>query len=82
MFLYTKFRSAEFHSFSLVIAAIVHDYRHPSVSESFLIATNNPLALRYNNDHVTQRFALAEFFKTIKIGAISRICSIIILCVK
>jgi hypothetical protein len=58
-------------AFSLVVAALIHDYRHPNVHESFLYETGNPLAYRYNNEQVTQRFALAEFFKTINIQEIN-----------
>ncbi|GAQ86043.1 Cyclic nucleotide phosphodiesterase [Klebsormidium nitens] len=35
--------------FSLLIAAIIHDFKHPGVSNGYLIASRDPLATRYND---------------------------------
>lgn len=46
-----------------ILAAVCHDLDHPGVNQSFLVATNNPLAHLYNNNSVLEnhhwRFALS-----------------------
>jgi len=49
-------------AFSLVLAAAVHDFRHPGVSNLYLQKTAHPLALRYNDDSVLENFHIAEAF--------------------
>lgn len=48
-----------------IMAAVSHDLDHPGVNQSFLVATNNPLASLYNNNSVLEnhhwRFALCIF---------------------
>lgn len=48
-----------------IMAAVCHDLDHPGVNQSFLVATNNPLASLYNNNSVLEnhhwRFALCIF---------------------
>lgn len=48
-----------------ILAAVCHDLDHPGVNQSFLIATNNPLARLYGNNSVLEnhhwRFALSIF---------------------
>lgn len=48
-----------------IMAAVCHDLDHPGVNQSFLVATNNPLASLYNNNSVLEnhhwRFALSIF---------------------
>ncbi|KAI8617731.1 hypothetical protein BC830DRAFT_1062209 [Chytriomyces sp. MP71] len=45
------------------IAAIIHDFMHPGVNNTFLINTNNPLALRYNDVAVLENFHCATIFE-------------------
>lgn len=46
--------------FALFLAAAIHDYDHPGLSNSFLVTTRSPLALMYNdlspleNHHVSK----------------------------
>ena len=52
-------------AFSCIVAAIGHDYMHPGVTNNFLIATRNPLAIRYNDTSVLEHFhasSVAEIF--------------------
>ena len=48
-----------------ILAAVCHDLDHPGVNQSFLVATNNPLASLYQNNSVLEnhhwRFALCIF---------------------
>lgn len=47
---------------SLMFSAIMHDYRHPGVSNNFLIASKAVIAIRYNDDSVLENFHAASTF--------------------
>ncbi|KAJ3272942.1 hypothetical protein HDV01_005139 [Terramyces sp. JEL0728] len=49
--------------FACVIAAAAHDYMHPGFTNAFLIATKNPLALRYNDQSVLEHFHAASLYE-------------------
>lgn len=51
---------------SLLLAAAVHDFRHPGVSSNFLIATGSELAVRYNDESVLENFHAAEAFRVMQ----------------
>ena len=48
--------------FALVIAAAIHDFRHPGRNNSFLIHSHNHLALTYSDASVLEHMHLAEAF--------------------
>lgn len=48
---------------ALLIASVVHDYRHPGVSNNFLAETSSTLAIRYNDDSVLENFHAASAFE-------------------
>ena len=48
--------------FSLLVAALVHDMDHPGVTNAYLIATRDPLALTYNDESVLENLHLERFF--------------------
>jgi hypothetical protein len=50
--------------FACVVAAIGHDYMHPGFTNAFLVATKNPLALRYNDQCVLENFHAASVKET------------------
>jgi calcium/calmodulin-dependent 3',5'-cyclic nucleotide phosphodiesterase len=52
----------DIHAFSLIVAAAVHDFRHPGCSNAYLSSMGHPLALRYNDDSVLENFHVAEAF--------------------
>ncbi|KAJ3285721.1 High affinity cAMP-specific 3',5'-cyclic phosphodiesterase 7A [Borealophlyctis nickersoniae] len=52
-----------FEQLATVIAPIIHDYMHPGVNNAFLIATLNPLAIRYNDQAVLENFHCASVFE-------------------
>lgn len=51
------------HSMALLMAAIMHDYRHPGVNNSYLIRHLDPLAIIYNDSSVLENFHASEGFK-------------------
>ena len=50
---------------ALLFAAVTHDYRHPGVSNAFLMKTRSTLALRYNDDSVLENFHAASAFEVV-----------------
>ena len=50
---------------SLFIAGIIHDYKHPGLTNNYLITTNNEIAIRYNDQSVLENYHVAEAFKLI-----------------
>ena len=48
--------------FSLLVAALVHDMDHPGVTNAYLIATRDPLAMTYNDESVLENLHLERFF--------------------
>ncbi|RKP04080.1 hypothetical protein CXG81DRAFT_8704 [Caulochytrium protostelioides] len=46
--------------FCLLFSALVHDYDHPGVNNNFLIQTNSPMALLYNDRSVLENHHVAS----------------------
>ncbi|CAM9258094.1 unnamed protein product, partial [Chrysoparadoxa australica] len=51
--------------FSVIMAAILHDYRHPGVNNSYLVKKLDELAIVYNDRSVLENFHAAEGFRVI-----------------
>lgn len=51
------------HGVALLMAAIMHDYRHPGVNNGYLVRDLDPLALTYNDSSVLENFHASEGFK-------------------
>ncbi|CAM9137263.1 unnamed protein product [Ectocarpus sp. 6 AP-2014] len=51
------------HGLALLMAAIMHDYRHPGVNNGYLVRDLDPLAVVYNDASVLENFHAAEGFK-------------------
>ena len=49
-----------------VIAAAAHDFRHPGIAATYLIAMSDDLALTYNDKSPLESMHCAEFFKMLK----------------
>ncbi len=48
---------------TLLIAAAIHDYQHPGVSNAYLIHSHSALALRYNDRNVLESMHVACAFR-------------------
>lgn len=51
---------------ALFLSTIVHDFKHPGLTNNYLIQTSNKIALRYNDSSPLESFHIAEMFKLIK----------------
>ena len=68
-----------------LLAALVHDFRHPGVNNDFLVSSRHPLALRYNHRAVLENFHVAsalevaenvpgcDFMRTMKVADRARL---------
>jgi hypothetical protein len=52
----------QYDAFAVIIAAIIHDFRHPGVNNTYLVKNSDPIAVRYNDDSVLENFHSAEAF--------------------
>ena len=64
-FTYNQLRDQLTHEDVLcsLLAAAIHDYRHPGVNNSFLSAVNSSLALQYNDRSVLENMHVAAAFR-------------------
>lgn len=53
--------------FALALAALCHDVDHPGLTNAFLVATYDPLALRYNDRAVLESHHAATCFITMRV---------------
>ena len=51
---------------ALFISCMVHDYKHPGLTNAFLINTNDEIAIRYNDKSVLESYHIAQTFELIK----------------
>ena len=49
-----------------LLAAAIHDYRHPGLNNAFHVAISHSLAIRYNDKSVLEAYHVAEFFSLVK----------------
>jgi hypothetical protein len=51
---------------SLLLSAIIHDFKHPGRSNAFLIKTQSELSLVYNDVSVLENFHVSEAFRVMR----------------
>ena len=51
------------HIAALLLAAIVHDYKHPGVNNAYLFITGAKLAIRYNDSSILENYHVAKAFE-------------------
>jgi len=51
---------------ALFISCMVHDYKHPGLTNAFLVNTNDEIAIRYNDKSVLESYHIAQTFELIK----------------
>ncbi len=66
IYLYDSPRHFFFSSFSLILAAVMHDFHHPGVSNAFLIQSEDMLSLMYNDQSVLESFHASESYRVFR----------------
>ena len=53
--------------FAVALAAVCHDVDHPGLTNAFLVAASDPIALRYNDKAVLESHHAATAFLTMRV---------------
>lgn len=56
----------DIETISLLLASIVHDFKHPGRSNAFLVKTGHELSITYNDVSVLENYHVSEAFKVLK----------------
>jgi hypothetical protein len=51
------------HVTALLLSAMVHDYKHPGLNNTYLYLTNEKLAIRYNDVSILENYHVAKAFQ-------------------
>eukprot|EP01130_Rhizamoeba_saxonica_P015721 TRINITY_DN7101_c0_g1_i1.p1 TRINITY_DN7101_c0_g1~~TRINITY_DN7101_c0_g1_i1.p1 ORF type:complete len:460 (+),score=92.02 TRINITY_DN7101_c0_g1_i1:27-1406(+) len=51
------------HELGAILAAIIHDYKHPGYNNHFIVSTGNDIALIYNDKSVLENYHLSQSFQ-------------------
>tara|TARA_R110002050_G_scaffold36650_1_gene91574 strand:+ start:403 stop:963 length:561 start_codon:yes stop_codon:yes gene_type:complete len=58
-----QYQLTPLETFSVVVAAMIHDYEHPGRNNAFLVNTCHPIAIRYNDESVLENHHSAAGFE-------------------
>lgn len=58
----TEARTPQLQRMACLIAAAIHDYEHPGLSNDFLVKTGHQRAIRYNDQHVNEHHHVSAAF--------------------
>ena len=61
--------------FAVALAAVCHDVDHPGLTNAFLVAASDPIALRYNDKAVLESHHAATTFLTMRVRLNPKTCS-------
>ena len=61
--------------FCLIMAALMHDYDHPGVNNTFLTETGHPLAMRYNDSSVLENHHVSSILSLLSQNSLTDIFS-------
>jgi len=60
-----KMKLSELEFFSILIAALCHDYKHPGTNNAYNINARTKYAMRYNDLHVLESYHISQTFKVL-----------------
>jgi hypothetical protein len=61
--LYQLSEMNQMHSSSLLLAALIHDYKHPGLNNSYLMLTGHKIAFRYNDQSILENYHVSKAFQ-------------------
>jgi hypothetical protein len=56
----------EYEISSVVIACLIHDFKHPGYTNMFLVNTSDPIAIKYNGNFFSLYCTIINFYFTVK----------------
>uniref|UniRef100_A0A061R4S2 Calcium calmodulin-dependent 3-cyclic nucleotide phosphodiesterase 1c-like n=1 Tax=Tetraselmis sp. GSL018 TaxID=582737 RepID=A0A061R4S2_9CHLO len=62
----SPFRSDLLLLLSAILAAVVHDFRHPGLSNSFHVATGSDISLEFNEQSVVENMSLSRALRALR----------------
>ena len=63
------------HVTALLLSAIVHDYKHPGLNNSYLFLAGDKLAIRYNDSSILENYHIAKAFQVASRDTLNFLCN-------
>ena len=61
-----KMKLSELDIFSILVAALCHDFKHPGTNNAYNINARTKYAMRYNDLHVLENYHISQAFKVLR----------------